>query len=59
MDYEQQRRWLVKDTIHGEWRELPGLHTAWDVWEKRHRGEFCVAMRATQKPQTESGTSSN
>jgi hypothetical protein len=44
----QSRRWQVKDTVFGEWRELPGLFTSSDILHMRRGGKFCVALPVYQ-----------
>jgi hypothetical protein len=41
---EQARQWKVRDALFSPWRELPGRHTATEIWERRASGEFKVAV---------------
>jgi len=43
-DQQQPRQWKVRDTLFSPWRELPGRYTATEIWERRSRGEFKVAV---------------
>jgi hypothetical protein len=43
-DQQQRRQWKIRDTMFSPWRELPGHHTATEIWERRSRGEFKVAV---------------
>ena len=44
MDDAHRRRWVVKDNLYAEWRELTGAHTATEIWAMRRTGAFSVAM---------------
>jgi hypothetical protein len=58
-DQQQPRRWRVRDTLFSPWRELPGRYTATEIWERRARGEFKVAVPVVEasRNQTMSGES--
>ena len=43
-DQQQARQWKVRDTLFSPWRELAGCYTASEIWERRSRGEFKVAV---------------
>jgi hypothetical protein len=52
MDPEQEKRyrWLVKDTMFAPWRELPGEHTAGEIWLMRWQQRFWAVKRANGEP---------
>jgi len=39
-----QCRWRVKDTTFSSWRNLPGLHTATEIWQMRQEGRIVDAQ---------------
>jgi hypothetical protein len=43
-DYEEKRRWRVKDTIYSPWRDLPGTHAGVEIWAMLNSGRFWDAM---------------
>ena len=44
MDDEAPRRWRIKKSIFSQWVELPGEHTATQIWNLKQKGDFAVAM---------------
>jgi hypothetical protein len=44
MDNYRKRRWITKETMFSPWRELPGQHTAQEIWAMRQKGRFTVAI---------------
>ena len=38
-------RWRVRDCGICHWRELPGLHTSWDIWKLLKHGQIAGAER--------------
>lgn len=49
-DKEERYRWLVKDSMFAPWRELPGEHTATDIWHMRWQQRFWAAKRVIEPP---------
>ena len=47
---EHRHRWLVKDSMFAPWRELPGEHTATEMWHMRWEQRFWAAKRVTEPP---------
>lgn len=47
---EKKHRWVVKESLFADWRELPGEHTATEIWLMRWRGKFWAAKRLETKP---------
>ena len=43
-DPQQPRQWKVRDSLFSPWRQLPGRYTATEIWERRSKGEFKVAV---------------
>ena len=54
-DANEKRGWRVKDTIHSAWRDLPGTHTAVEIWRMRLEGFFLVAIPSDETPPKEVG----
>ena len=52
-DQQQPRQWKVRDTLFSPWRELPGRYTATEIWERRSRGEFKVAVPIVENGRNE------
>ena len=46
----EKRGWRVKDTIHSAWRDLPGTHTAAEIWRMRMKGWFAVVIPSDETP---------
>jgi hypothetical protein len=47
---EKRRRWLVKDSMFAPWRELPGEHTATEVWLMRWQQRFWAVKHVPEEP---------
>jgi hypothetical protein len=51
---EKKYRWLVKESLFAEWRELQGEHTPKDIWFMRWQGKFWAAK--LMEPRSPAGT---
>lgn len=38
------KRWKVRAALFSPWHELPGAHTAAEIWERKRNNEFKVAV---------------
>jgi|KBSMisStaDraftv2_1062788.scaffolds.fasta_scaffold638165_1 hypothetical protein len=49
MDGTNLRRWKVRATLFSPWHELPGLHTAAEIWERKRNNDFKVAVPIVER----------
>ena len=47
---DQMLIWYVRDTPFSEWRILPGIYTATDIWKLRKSGRIADATPARNLP---------